>query len=78
MGLYKGSTTLTYAHGLIIAIKLQINHALWTPVVGELLDTEIDLLNPYDKFAVAIKQSHLIVGHIPREQKKREKVVPPK
>jgi hypothetical protein len=31
---------------------------------------KIYLLNPYDKFAVTIKQSHLIVGHIPREHSK--------
>ena len=43
---------------------------VWTPKKGELLTTEFDPINPYDKNAVSIKKGHLIVGHIPREQAK--------
>ena len=41
--------------------------AVWTPVIGEELSTEREHGNPEDAFAVAIKKSGIMVGHIPRE-----------
>ena len=42
----------------------------WSPIMGEILTTEQDRINPYDKYAVSIKQNNIIVGHVPREQSK--------
>ena len=37
----------------------------WTPIIGEQLNCERDE-NPRDRYAVAIKRSGNIVGHMPR------------
>ncbi len=39
----------------------------WTPVVGEILHTELETMNSFDPFAVATTQHGQIVGHMPKE-----------
>ena len=39
---------------------------IWTPVSGEQLVCEREDGNPQDRYAVAIKKSGNIVGHVPR------------
>jgi ABC-type multidrug transport system ATPase subunit len=39
----------------------------WTPKYDVILTTERDQLNAFDKHCVAIKESVIIIGHIPRE-----------
>ena len=39
----------------------------WSPSVGDEFELEIEELNRHDRYAVAIKVSGDIVGHVPRE-----------
>ena len=39
----------------------------WSPPVGDEFELEIEELNRHDRYAVAIKVSGDIVGHVPRE-----------
>ena len=41
--------------------------SIWTPVVGEHLDTAQEDGNGHDLYAVAVTRSSTTVGHIPRE-----------
>ena len=38
----------------------------WTPLLGETLNTSLELDNEHDKYAVSIVKSGEIVGHVPR------------
>ena len=42
---------------------------IWTPVIGEILETVRERDNKHDKYAVAVleEQTKCIVGHIPQE-----------
>ena len=40
---------------------------VWTPVVGQVLNTSTEPGNHHDRFAVAVLQGDSAVGHIPRE-----------
>ena len=40
---------------------------IWTPLIGELLQTVTETGNGHDKFAVAVKKDDDVVGHVPRE-----------
>ena len=40
---------------------------IWTPSIGEVLPTEREPDNKWDKYAIAIMKSEDIVGHIPRD-----------
>ncbi len=44
-----------------------IYKSTWTPVFGEILHTEHDIMNSFDPFAVATTQHGQIVGHMPKE-----------
>ena len=41
--------------------------SLWTPVMGEELNVQIEDSNIFDEFAVAVFKDGIIVGHITRE-----------
>ena len=47
-----------------------VYHNYWTPMMGEILSTEIDPLNPHNGTAVTVKDDGLIVGHVPMEHSK--------
>jgi len=38
----------------------------WTPTVGEVLSVKREVLNEYDRFAVAIWKDEEVVGHVPK------------
>ena len=40
--------------------------AVWTPFVGETLTVHEEADNDHDAFAVSVKKSEMIVGHVPR------------
>ena len=41
---------------------------VWTPIIGQQLDCDIETGNPYDQYAIRIIHgSDLTVGHAPRE-----------
>ena len=40
---------------------------LWTPVVEETLDVQLEPSNPYDSSAVAVLKDGAVIGHVPRE-----------
>ena len=40
---------------------------IWTPLIGELLQTVTEAGNGHDRFAVAVKKDDDVVGHVPRE-----------
>lgn len=46
-----------------------VYHSVWTPFIGEQLNTTLEPNNIADKFAVAAirSESDIVVGHIPRE-----------
>ena len=37
---------------------------IWTPEIGESLDAQIEPNNPADKYAVCIRKSGKVVGHL--------------
>ena len=43
---------------------------IWTPVLDELLNTQIEEDNEHDKHAVAVIKNETIVGHVPWENAK--------
>ena len=47
-----------------------VYQGIWSPQFGEVLTTEPNPFNSYDTCAVSVKQGHIIVGHIPKEQSK--------
>ena len=40
---------------------------MWTPLIGELLQTVAEAGNGHDRFAVAVEKDDDVVGHVPRE-----------
>ena len=38
---------------------------IWTPFLQEELSGEMELANPVDKYAVAVKKNNVVVGHLP-------------
>ena len=42
----------------------------WTPDIGDILPTEPEPENEYDKYAVAVMNSDRVVGHMPRDPAK--------
>ena len=67
-------------HGVSISENLGVNcissasrgyhiyHTYWSPLHEDILQTELDYMNPHDKYSVAIKKDNIIIGHIPRVQ----------
>ena len=48
----------------------RIHHNLylvWSPFIGESLNTQIELGNVHDKYAVKVLKNQAVVGHVPRE-----------
>ena len=45
----------------------QASKHLWTPVVEETLDVQLEPSNPYDSSAVAVLKDGAVIGHVPRE-----------
>ena len=41
--------------------------AVWPPFIGESLNTQMEVNNVHDKYAVKILKNQAIVGHVPRE-----------
>ena len=47
------------------------NQKIWTPVLGEELAVKQEPTNQHDKYAMAVVQGKIIVGHVPREISKQ-------
>ena len=41
--------------------------AVWSPFIGESLNTQAELDNVHDKYAVKVLENEAVVGHVPRE-----------
>ena len=41
--------------------------AVWSPFIGESLNTQRELENVHDKYAVKVLKNQAVVGHVPRE-----------
>ena len=41
--------------------------AVWSPFIGESLNTIMELDNVHDKYAVKVLKNQAVVGHVPRE-----------
>ena len=41
--------------------------SVWTPFVGEILNTKREPGNSYDRHAVAVVRDSCVVGHLPRQ-----------
>ena len=41
--------------------------AVWSPFIGESLNTEVEPENIHDKYAVKVLKNEAVVGHMPRE-----------
>ena len=48
-------------------VRGHVYKSLWTPVMGEELNVQIEDSNIFDEFAVAVFKDGIVVGHIPRE-----------
>ena len=56
-----------YSFSLTTALRgFHVYKNVWEPTIGEVLSCERDIRNSHDTFAVAIKNSSEVVGHIPR------------
>ena len=44
-----------------------IYKSVWTPFVGEILDTKREAGNNHDRHAVAVVRDSCVVGHLPRQ-----------
>ena len=40
---------------------------IWSPSLGEILETAPEPENPHDKYAVKVLKENTIVGHVPRD-----------
>ena len=40
----------------------------WTLLIGEFLETQMELTNETDKYAVAVLKNENVVGHLPKEK----------
>ncbi len=47
---------------------IQVYRFNWEPILGQICETECELNNVNDRFAVAVKVDGITVGHLPREQ----------
>ena len=45
----------------------QVHMDKWDPAIGDKFNTEIEVSNRHDRYAVAVKVNQDIVGHVPRE-----------
>ena len=41
--------------------------AVWSPFIGESLNTQMELDNVHDKYVVKVSKNPAVVGHVPRE-----------
>ena len=41
--------------------------AVWSPFIGESLNTQVEPRNVHDKYAVKVLKNEVVVGHVPRE-----------
>jgi len=41
--------------------------SVWTPFVGEILDTKREAVNSHDRRAVAVVRDSCVVGHLPQQ-----------
>ena len=56
-----------YSFSLTTAVRgFHVYKNVWEPTIGEVLSCEKDNGNSHDMFAVAIKNSSEVVGHVPR------------
>ena len=56
-----------YSFSMTTAVHgFHIYKDVWEPTIGEVLSCERDIGNSHDTFAVAIKNSSEVVGHVPR------------
>ena len=56
----------------------QASKHLWTPVVEETLDVQLEPSNPYDSSAVAVLKDGAVIGHVPREVRRHFNQVAPR
>ena len=40
---------------------------VWSPFIGESLNTQMELDNVHDKYAIKVLKNQAVVGHVPRE-----------
>lgn len=59
------ATTTTFEKSSVITGH-HVYKYVWSPYIGEALSVEQEKDNQYDKYAVSVKKSGEIVGHVPR------------
>ena len=59
----------SYSHESVIRGH-HVYKAIWTPVVGEILNLQQEIGNSHDLFATTVKKGATIVGRVPREHSK--------
>ena len=42
-------------------------YLVWSPFIGESLNTQMELDNVHDKYSVKVLKNQVVVGHVPRE-----------
>ena len=59
----------SYSHKSVIHGH-HVYKAIWTPIVGEILNLEQEIWNSHNLFAITVKKGATIVGRVPREHSK--------
>ena len=79
---YLYNNTLAHSTKLTNETMLVFGHQaskhLWTPVVEETLDVQLEPSNPYDSSAVAVLKDGAVIGHVPREVRRHFNQVAPR